>query len=731
MSLYYKKIKKLYESTRTDIWRAQHIKENKSVILKILKQDDPTSEDLIPFRNEYDILCQFRNIDGVIQAYNLEKHNNYWQICLEDINGISLKKILKDNHELNIKDQLTIAIKIAESLAQIHQKNIIHKDISPANIIWNSNALTLKIIDFGISTQLSKQHLLLKSPDVLEGSLPYISPEQTGRMNCPLDYRTDFYSFGASLYEFFSGKLPFESDDPVELVHSHIARQPIPPHIINPNIPSIISDIIIKLMEKTPEQRYQNALGVKADLEQCLEQLKNTSKITPFTLACFDISERFNIPQKLYGREDEVKTLLSVFERISYKADKDQLFGQTEVVMVSGFSGIGKTALIKEISKSLLAKNGYFITGKFDQLNRNIPYSALINALTELVQQLLTETEDQLFIWKKKLLDALSPNAQIIIDVIPEIELIIGPQPQVPLLGPSEFQNRFIIVFNKFLNTFCKPQHPLVIFLDDLQWVDNSSLKLLEYVISEEQTNALMLICAYRDNEVSTAHPLSITLEKLHKRHINIHQINLPPIKFKHVNQLIAESLHDTIENVAQLTELVVQKTQGNPFFVNQFLQTLYEEKLINYISQTDKHKGKWKWDIDQIKQLDITDNVATLMINRLKKLPKPIQYILSLAACIGNRFSLDILPVIYEKSKIETFQNLKPILKEGYILPKSKFEIIGDDIQNSQLLIYQFQFLHDRVQQAAYELLNQVILMLLVVCFTVLLFKTMKQGIN
>jgi len=685
---YYKKIKKLYESTRTDIWRAHRLKDNKNVILKILKKEYPVSEDIISFQNEYDILSYLKNIKGVINAYEYEKYENYWHICLEDFGGASLNKYIDDHKKIGIEDRLKIAIKIADILAQIHHQNIIHKDISPANIVFNPVDDTLKIIDFGISTQLSKQHLLLKNPDVLEGTLPYISPEQTGRMNCDLDYRTDFYSFGATLYELFTGEVPFKSKNPMELVHSHIAKKPIPPNKINENLPSTLSDIIIKLLEKSPEFRYQNALGVKTDLVECLNQWQQSANIQPFPLAQFDFSERFNIPQKLYGREDDIKRLISSFERISFTNANQQLVGRTEVVMIAGFSGIGKSALVKEIYKYLIGKNGYFISGKFDQFKKNIPYSALINALRELTLLILTETEENLSLWKEKLLTALSPNAQIIIDVIPELELIIGPQPEISQVGPTESQNRFIFVFNNFFNTFCTPEHPLVIFIDDMQWIDISTLKLLEQIITEHENKALLLIGAYRDNEVLPTHPLMISLEKIKNSHASIQQINLQPLLFEHLNQMIAESLHDSLKNVVQLTKLVFHKTQGNPFFVKQFLQTLYEENLLYFEPQTFKNKSYWKYDIHRINQLDMTDNVITLMINKLKKLPGSSQYILSLAACIGNRFNLETLSYIYEKTEDETFKTIFPVLTEGYIIPKSSPEIKEDDIQHSQLII-------------------------------------------
>jgi predicted ATPase/class 3 adenylate cyclase/GAF domain-containing protein/tRNA A-37 threonylcarbamoyl transferase component Bud32 len=689
----------IYESANSVVYRGVRNEDNQQVILKILKEDYPTPEELTRYRQEYDITRRLADLEGVVNAYRLEKHQNTLVMCLEDFGGKSLKMWLDDQHTFTFDELLTFAIQATEILGQIHEQNVIHKDINPSNLIWNPNSKVLKIIDFGISTQLPKQHLRLKNPEVLEGTLAYMSPEQTGRMNRALDYRTDFYSLGATFYELFTRFVPFEPSEAMELVHYHIAKQPTPPDQINPDLPPTISNIIMKLLEKTAEARYQSAWGIKADLQECQLQLANNDTIEPFALAQKDLSEHFQIPQKLYGREPEIDTLRAAFERVAS--------GTAEVMLVGGYSGIGKSVLVKEIYKSLTEKQGYFISGKFDQFQRNIPYSAVVNAFKELVQQLLTENEQLLSLWKEKLLTALEPNGQVIIDVIPEIEWIIGAQPAVPQLGPTESKNRFNLVFQNFMRVFFQPKHPLVMFLDDLQWVDSATLKLLELVTTDKDNTAFFLIGAYRDNEVSPTHHLVTTLDKLRSENVTINQITLKPLGFEQINQLIAESLHHDIEAVSALTDLVRRKTAGNPFFVNQFLRTLYEEDLLHFVSPTTDKKGQWEWDIAQIEAMNITDNVVDLMISKLKKLPSSAQHLLRLAACVGNHFQLEILSVIYDNSISETFQHLMLVLTEGLILPKSEPEMIGTDIHKSQFIIPQLQFSHDRVQQAAYALID------------------------
>ena len=718
----YQILNQIYESANSVVYRGIRQQDNQAVILKVLKENYPTPSELTRYKQEYEITRNL-NTDGVVKAYGLKPYQRTLAIILEDFGASSLKQLM--NHSVGVKafvplpEFLSIAIKTAEILGQIHSSNVIHKDINPANIVFNPETKQLKIIDFGISTVLTRENPTLKNPHVLEGTLAYMSPEQTGRMNRSLDYRTDFYSLGVTFYELLTGQLPFETTDALELVHCHIAKVPSSPHQLNPKIPKALSDIIMKLMAKTAEERYQSAWGIKADLEECLNQFQTKGEISEFPLGSLDISDKFQIPQKLYGRDAEVETLLSAFERVTENAQS-----QIEMMLVAGYSGIGKSSLVAEIHKPNTRLHGYFTEGKFDQFQRNIPYSAIVSAFKGLVRQLLTESEAQLNLWREKLLAAFGANGQVIIDVIPEVELIVGKQPPVPELGPTESQNRFNLVLGNFIRAFCTKEHPLVIFLDDLQWADSATLKLIELMMTDNETHYLFLIGAYRDNEVNPAHPLMMTLDRLRNLGATINFITLAPLELEHISQLIADTLHvgaglglqtssQSRQDISKLTptvkplaELVMQKTGGNPFFVNQFLKTLYAENLITFNRpQSPFTKGGskgwfWQWDMSNIEAQDITDNVVELMIGKLKKLPESTQQVLRLAACVGAYFDLTTISIICEKSQEEIFSDLLMAIQFGLILPI--FEL------DTELLIQDCKFLHDRVQQAAYALINE-----------------------
>jgi predicted ATPase/class 3 adenylate cyclase len=694
----YQIIERVYESSRSLIYRGKKEPEEEIFILKVLNEEYPSPEAILRFKLEYEIACKLNKIDGVIKVHGLEKHQNALVMILEDFGGESMKNVLI-YHKISVQRFIMLAIQITNIIAAIHKENIIHKDINPANILYNRKTGEIKIIDFGIATALSQENSPTITPNFLAGTLPYMSPEQTGRMNRPVDYRTDFYSLGVTFYEMLTGKLPFESNDPLEIVHAHIAKQPLSPREINRDIPVPLANIILKLLAKNAEERYQSAVGLKADLQSCFNQLKTTGKITNFLLGKYDIATKFQVSQKLYGRTEQIAALISAFERVNST-------GNAEMVLVSGYSGVGKTSLVQEIYKPITPQRGYFIKGTFEDFQKNVPYSSIISAFQSLIRQLLTENQHQIINWQENILSVLGEQARIIIDVIPELQLIIGEQPNVPELPALEGQNRFNLLFDKFISIFAKKEHPLVIFLDNVHWADSASLKLIEKIIFKKDHQYLLVICAYRNNHIYNEHPLRTMLKNLSKTSTIINYIELQELAEDDIKQLVADTLKCKVEVSESLAKLVWNKTQGNPFFANEFLKSLYADKLLEF----NLNHGVWQWNLEQIQTKEITDNVIDLMLNKIKKLDQNSQEMLKIAAAIGNEFDLQILALVTDHSLTETMTIVAPAIEENMIVSIETnhhlLETYHDNIQNNFAPII-YKFLHNRVQQAAYSLIT------------------------
>ncbi|WP_051710500.1 AAA family ATPase [Andreprevotia chitinilytica] len=688
---------KIYESRCTIVYRAEQKHAQRSVVLKVLKDEFPLPQDVIRYKHEFEITHQLQG-PRLIAAYELLYVDNRPVLVLEDFGGESLSKLAK-THQWSVAELLAIASKIAEGLAEIHAGNVIHKDINPSNIVFHPLHGQLKLIDFGISSILSREEPAIGSLTALEGTLAYMSPEQTGRMNRLVDYRSDFYSLGVTLYELFTGRLPFVGNDALELVHQHLTQTPTPANALRPDLPQQLADIIAKLMAKMAEDRYQSAWGIKADLDRCLAELTGQHALDDFVLAQDDTPDHFQLPQKRYGRETAVAELNTAFDEISA--------GGRELVLIAGFAGIGKTCLVHELYKPATQRRGYLIGGKFDQYQRNTPYSALANAFQELARQLLTEREEQLAQWRALLADALRQNGQVIIDAIPEMLLILGPQPPVPLLPPREARNRFNLVFQRFIQVFCRAEHPLVIFLDDLQWADNATLSLLETLMTDENTRHLLVIAAYRDNEVADDHPLLSKLDRLAGQGATIRQITLKPLALLHLKQYVVDTLRCSMVAATPLAKLIQAKTAGNPLFVGQFLLALYRQGLIWFGLPPAGGAPSWQWDIVKIEEADLTDNVLDLLVDKLRTAPPATIAALQIAACLGNRFGLDSLAAVSKVPLPAAYADLLPAIREGLLLPSSGLQLADTSDATSPLVHISFKFLHDRVQQAAYSLID------------------------
>lgn len=667
---------KLHETRNSIIYRGHQENETQPFIIKLLKTTNPTPSEIARFKQEYNLVKNL-DIKNIIKIFDLVEYDNQYAIIEEDFGGVSLKELLKTK-SLELKSFLEFSSKISETLGFIHKNNIIHLDIKPDNILVNPDQSEVKIADFGISAVLTHANDELYNPDVIEGTLSYMSPEQTGRMNRGVDYRTDIYSLGVTFYEMLTGEVPFKSKDPMELIHSHIARQPLSPSMLNPSIPPVLSSVIMKLLSKNPEERYQNCLGLMADMDACLNQLNQKGRIDEFAIATKDISIRFNIPRSLVDREMERIELMRCFERTCK--------GLSEIMIVTGQPGIGKSALINEIYKPIIGKKGYFIFGKYDQFRKDVPYSAIIQSFQGLIRQIISESEEKIKSWREKLTAALGPNGKVVTDVIPELEFIIHKQPDLPLLGPEESINRFHMVFQNFLNVFTSEDHPVALFLDDLQWADQASLKFLENLMTTYETKYLYLIGAYRDNETNDAHPLILTLNKIRSKGKKIHGITLGPLDVASINQIIMNVLLCDAEKSMPLAELVNRKTAGNPFFVIQFLKNIYDNRLLELHPETG-----WEWDIHKIREMQVTENVIEFMAQKISHFPENTRDILKICACIGNRFDIESLSIVSGKSIDETLADLTSAVQEDMI------SLYGN--------LYKFH--HDRIQEAAYSMIS------------------------
>jgi tRNA A-37 threonylcarbamoyl transferase component Bud32 len=660
------------------LYRGRSRQDGRPVLLKTPSRDPTSAFEVRLLEHEYEIL-QGLALSGVIRVHDLLRHERGCYLVLEDRGETPLQSLLPWR-QLDLDAFFKLAIQLATLLGELHRREIIHNHLNPCSILLHATTGEVCLADFSLASRMvSETHPSLPL-SLLRNTLAYLSPEQTGRMNRMVDYRTDFYSLGVTLYELLTGSPPFRSADPLELIHCHIAKLPVPPNAIDATIPEPLSQMVMKLLAKTAEQRYQSALGLRTDLEHCAQRGTDLGTIAPFPLGQQDVSDRFVVPQHLYGREQQLAELLRAFEQTCQ--------GRSACMLVAGYAGIGKTTLIQELYKPLVQHRGYFIAGKFDQLARNIPYHAVIQAFQRLVQRLLAEGEECLYVWRGQLAAALGSNGGVLAEVLPEIELILGKQSPAPPLGPTEAQNRFTMVLQNFLAVLATPEHPLVVFLDDLQWVDTATLQLLPPLLTHPDLHCLFLIGAYRDNEVNADHPLLTIQAGLADAGAQLHRITLPPLELEHLTDLVQDSLRSDLAESRPLAELLKRKTDGNPFFVLQFLKMLHQDGFITF----DYDRRRWTYDLHAIATAAITDNVVDLMRRRLERLPPRTQRAVSLAACVGNRFDLQTLAVVSEQTPEATAADLQRAVDEGVIL------LAGDMAVGATATAY--TFLHDRVQQ-------------------------------
>ncbi|MCA0933901.1 AAA family ATPase [Lutimonas saemankumensis] len=687
-----KESKLIFESDTSFIYKGKD--KGQDVIIKLLKDPSPNADLLLKFHNEYEYTKDVKH-PSIRKAIRKDKIDNKYALYLEYFDGESIgDAFIKEKRDF--KEILEASVLMADAISQIHQLKIIHKDLTKDNVLINRATKTVKVIDFGLSTKVDIKKTNLGNPNVIDGNLFYVAPEQMGRMNRKTDYRADLYSLGVLFYEMFTGRLPFTGADGLEIVHKHMTEIPVRPSELNPSIPETISNIILTLMSKNAEDRYQSSIGLKNDLVACQAMYLEKQSIEPIDLSVLDYSGHFKIPEKLYGREKELEELMEAFDNIGKPA--------IEAIFVTGYSGVGKSALINETHIPITKQRGYFIKGKFDQFQRDVPYFAFTEAINELARYLLSEGSIMIETYKKLILDSVGELGQIIIDIAPQMELLIGTQPEIIQLDAMENANRFKRVFLNFLKSISIEDHPLVLFLDDLQWADMASIELVKQIILSDDHPNFLFIGAYRDNEVDESHQLNIMLNQAKAKDAITRDIHLSQLTKNNVKRMICETVHEDSDLIQKLTDEVYRKTQGNAFFTIQLITSILDEGHISY----DIHNHKLNINIEQIQKKNYSENVVEFMASKLDKLPNDTISVMKLAASIGNQFEIEMLAKLLDNSVKVTFEKLKPAISEELIIPGDEdYQLLGMDEKILLEKLFIFNFSHDRVQQAAYSMLE------------------------
>jgi len=665
-------MERIHRGRVTDVYRGL-LADGRGVVAKVLRDPYPSPEQIAQLEREYRLT---RRVQGpnVIEVVGIERSGGARRLLLEDFGAHSLAISFRDTQP-TVELTLHLALSLVDALEHVHARHVVHKDVNPANVVWNPQTSVAKLIDFGIAASTSAEAAVLEPANVLEGTLAYISPEQTGRLNRHVDHRADYYGLGATLYELLTGRLPFDATEPLELVHAHVAMPPKPPHEVDSRVPLPLSRIVMKLLEKLPEDRYQSASGLRHDLERCLELLRSEDT-DDFVPGRRDVVRELRVPARLYGRQAELRRLVS---------ETDE-----KLTLVAGTSGVGKTALIDEVRRELATRRGRFVSGKLDQFGRGLPYASLITAIRDLVRQVLIEPDEDVARFRARVVEALGPNGRVLCDVVPELADVIGSTQPVAALPPEEAENRFLRTFQRFLAAVATANEPLVLFLDDLQWADVPTLRLVQRLLVSNAAPHLRVLGAYRSDEVDASHPLEDMVAALREAGVDVGIDRLEPLGAADVRALLSDTLEPALAPVDPLAERVIAKTLGNPFFLRRFLGALVDDGVLRF----DVEGHGWTWTLEDIASRDVADNVVAFMSQRIASLPEATGAALNAAAMLGDTFDLEDLAGALELPVDAVRDALHPAVDEELVLPLR--EVVAEVSRTS------YRFAHDRIQQAA-----------------------------
>jgi len=686
----------IHAGTETQVIRAIHQPSGRRVAVKMPVSDTPSVRVVGRLLHEYEVLSKLATVSGVARVHALERHRGLAALVLEDPGFRSLDRVLQEQGRLPAKMAVRIALSVSRVLEEVHAAGVMHKDVKPQNLLINEECSQTVLLDFGIASWLSQEAISTSIPEALEGTLAYISPEQTGRTAHSVDSRTDLYTLGVVLFEMLAGRRPFLEKDPLAMVHAHLAKVPPALESLVPDVPIALSRIIARCLQKHPEERYQTAKGLSADLAQCLRQLEERGRIEPFALGIRDFSPTLQLPQTLFSREKECQEITAAFERVAG--------GAVEVLLLGGPSGVGKTALVRSVYREIAkAGQGLLLSGKHDQLGRSVPYASLAQAFSGLMRSLAGSPKAVFTAWRTRIDNALGLLSRVIADVVPELEWLMGSLPALPVVPTEMTYNRLKLSWIEFVRAVADASPPLVLFLDDMQWVDPASLELLKTLLTDVGRKHLLIIAAYRDNEVDPGHPLWKLIEAVEKSGVSTSRISLGPLNEVSVQNWLATALSADPQRVAPLAATLWSKTYGNPFFLGQLLLELYRQKWV----RRNLENGNWEWNQDTVARAAVTDNVVELMRRKVVDLPAETQTLLGQAACAGHSFSISDIAVLTDLSPSQVVKELQPALLNGLVIPsdgqyreaQALAQTAGSGPPNAG-----YRFLHDRVQQAFYE---------------------------